>query len=276
MPKSNSNIRVEFVNALTGQPMSVSEVPADDLPDVFDTESEIAIADTRYEIVEARPAFKKEFAKKGVVTLKLRELELADPGKVLFSLPTIDTGAPRPGDRECPPSKLLTINEDDWRQIEFVSMSHLPGIRKELDAIERVYREHRQGAGFREIHLREEIAAPLWDTLLPVKKAQNGLGCQRKLEGFSCGGSRRPAAGSFAFESDLGMKFFGLQTKHIATSLCCSVRTSPKDPGLAAQRLAAFTTEYSLVYVDWCWMVALNEDEAEFRRYFEEVAGTVA
>jgi hypothetical protein len=264
-------IRVVFAGAASGQPFSVSEVAVDELPDVFDTESEIAIADTRYEIVEAQPAFKKDFAATGAVTLTLRRLELADPDKILFSLPSIDTTTPGPGDTECPPRKCLSIHEDDWRQIEFISMAHLPGIRSELSAVERVYRECRQGAGFRRIHVREEIGAPLFDTLLDLRKAKKELGSARTLKGFSVGGNRRLAADSFAFETDLGMTFFGLATNNTATALCCSVHTPPRDPDKAAERIAAFTARHRLVYVDWCWMVALNEDEAEFRGYFEEL-----
>jgi len=271
MPDEPSTIRVVFVNAASGQPFSVSEVALDELPDVFDTESEIAIADTRYEIVEAQPAFKRDFAATGAVTLTLRRLELADPDKILFSLPSIDTTTPKPGDTECPPRKRLTIHEDDWRQIEFISMSHLPGIRSEMSAVERVYQECRQGAGFRRIHVREEIGAPLFDTLLDLRKARKELGDRKMLKGFSLGDNRRLAADSFAFETDLGMTFFGLATNHTATVLCCSVHTPPQDPDEAAKRIAAFTARHRLVYVDWCWMVALNEDEAEFQKYFREL-----
>ena len=273
MPGKHSKIRVEFVNAGSGQPFSVSEVDVDELPDVFDVESEISIADTRYEIVEANPAFKKDFSVSGAVSLKLRRIELVDPDKILFSLPTIDTHPPEAGDVECPADKRLIIHEDDWRQIEFISMSHLPGIRSELSAVERVYQECRQGDGFRRIHVREEIGAPLFDTLLDLKKAKRELGSKRTLKGFSVGGSRRLAADGFAFETDLGMSFFGLQTNSTATALCCSVRMPPNDPDKAAKRVAAFTAKHRLVYVDWCWMVALNEDEAEFRSYFQELAG---
>ncbi len=271
MSVNKSRIQVEFVNAENGQPFSVSEVGIDELPDVFDTESEISIADARYEIVEAQPALKRDFAVSGAVSLKLRRLELADPDKVLFSLPTIDTHPPEPGDKECPADKKLVVHEDDWRQIEFVSMSHLPGIRSELSAIERVYQECREGAGFRRIHPREEIGAPLFDTLLDLRKAKKELGSRKTLKGFSVGESPLLAAHSFAFETNLGMTFFGLRTNNTANSLCCSVHTQPNDPVKAARKLAAFTAKHRLVFVDWCWMVAVNEDEAEFRNYFREL-----
>ena len=268
MPKQNPVIRVEFIRAASGQPISASEVSADELPDVFDTESEIELAGKRYEIVEAAPALRKDYEKAGAVRLRLRELEMIDPSKVLFSLPTLDASTPEVGERTCPSDKRLAIHEDDWRQIEFVSMSHLPGIRTELTAIESIYRDQRQGGGFREIHIRKEIGAPLFDALLPLDKARKELGSRGRLKGLGYGGDSTLIEGGFAFETDLGMTVFGLQINHIATALWCSVRTPPSDPGAAAKRLAKFTAKHRLVYVDWCWMVAVNEDEAEFSDYF--------
>jgi len=268
MPDPSQIIRVEFLHAASGQPFSVSEAESDELPDVFDTDSEIELAGKRYEIVEAVPALRRDYEKSGAVCLWLRELEIVDPATVLFSLPTLDDSNPDPGRRSTGSDKRFAIHEDDWRQIEFVSMSHLPGIRAELGAIENVYREHRRGGGFREVHLRKEIGAPLFDTLLPLDKARKELGSRGRLKGLGYGGDMRLVEDGFAFETDLGMTFFGLQINKIATTLCCSVRTPPSDPRAAAERLAKFTAKHRLVYVDWCWMVAVNEDEAEFSDYF--------
>lgn len=271
MPKSRSIIHVAFIDADTGRTVSESKTMIADLPEAFDTEREVVIDGKSWEFIEAIPSEKKEFAQTGHVEIRLRDLGLIDPEKVLFSLPTLDTTLPEIGGQECPRDERLVIHEDDWRQIEFVSTSHLSGIETELRAIEKIFQEGRQGGGFREIHTRSEVGAPLFDSLLSYGKVKRELGCRREFKGVSFAGIPTLIENGFAFESDLGMTFYGQQADGILSSLCQTVRNTSKiNRGSAAKRLAKFTDSHNLVYVDWCWMVALNGDEAEFKRHFSE------
>lgn len=271
MPRKEQIILVKFINAANGQTVSESKADIDDLPDAFDTEREVVIDGKSWEFLEAIPLLKTEFAKSGRVEIRLRDLGLIDPAKVLFSLPTLDTDLPEIGDKECPREDRLIIHEDDWRQIEFISTSHLSGIESELRAIEKIFQESREGNGFREIHTRGEVGAPLYDTLLSFGKAKQSLGCRRELKGVSFAGITSSIENGFAFESEFGMTFYGQQSEGVVKSLCRTTRNNADlDRDAAAKRLAEFTSAHNLIYVDWCWMVALNGNEKEFLKHFAE------
>jgi len=271
MPRKKSTILVEFIDAASGRPVSSSRTKIDALPDAFDTEREVVIDGKSWEFLEAVPVSKTEFAKTGRVEIRLRDLGLIDPNKVLFSLPTLDTALPKIDDDECPREDRLIIHEDDWRQIEFVSTSHLSGIESELRSIEKIFQGNRVGRGFREIHTRREIGAPLFDTLLAFGKARPKLGSRQEFKGVSFAGIPSSIEKGFAFETEFGMTFYGQQSDGVVKSLCRTMRNnSGRDLNAAAKRLAGFTAANNLVYVDWCWMVALNGNEKEFLKHFSE------
>lgn len=271
MPRRKTTIHITFIDADTGKAVSEAKTQIDALPEAFDTEREVVIDGKNWEFIEAVPTQKAEFSKTGRVEIRLRDLGLIDPGKVLFSLPTLDTALPAIGDEKCAGDERLIIHEDDWRQIEFVSTSHLSGIETELKAIERIFQTCRQGGGFREIHTRSEVGAPLFDSLLSFGKVKQELGCRREFKGVGFAGIPTLIEKGFAFESDFGMTFFGQQSEGVLSSLCRTVRNAATlGPQSAAARLAKFTASHNLIYVDWCWMVALKGSEADFRKHFNE------
>ena len=73
---------------------------------------------------------------------------------------------------------VLELHEDDWRQVEFVSIVLRDDIEADLASVREIYEQHRKGPGFDQIHVRKRITQPLKGTAVPVAErriAQAGI-----------------------------------------------------------------------------------------------------
>jgi hypothetical protein len=158
-------IHVLYVDADTGSAISQSMVPIEKLPDSFEADTTVHMAERGdFRVVTAEPVTAAQFRRTGELRLTLQRAKIVrlDPANVLYSLPTICDELPSPAPASTKLGKrVLQMHEDDWRHTEFVSISQLPEIERHLAAIRQIYAEHRDGVGFREIHVRKGPAKPL-------------------------------------------------------------------------------------------------------------------
>jgi hypothetical protein len=94
---------------------------------------------------------------------------------ILFSIPTIENAFPNfEGEVD---STGLSILEDDWRQIEFISKDQMSSINTELDSINYIFdqKSHRgpNYIGFKDIYVRKLIKTPLF---IPISTIITYLG----------------------------------------------------------------------------------------------------
>jgi len=86
-------VHVEFVDDSTGETFGRSDVPLERLPDSFALETTLDIGEKKFNVMDAQPQTKDLFAKTGTLRLRLRQVEMMDPKKILFSLPSICASA---------------------------------------------------------------------------------------------------------------------------------------------------------------------------------------
>src|SRR5215469_719372 len=107
-------VRVEFVDAGSGQTIARTELSSEQLPDRFDPGMPVYIGDQSYAIKRAQPASKEEFVAGRALVLTVLRVEPVRAQGIRYSLPTIFDVLPGVDDTATTPDRL-EIHEDDWR-----------------------------------------------------------------------------------------------------------------------------------------------------------------
>jgi hypothetical protein len=255
-------IRVVFVDAASGVEFGRADLPAEQLPDSFETGTALTLADTEWSVERAEPPTSAEFRAAGALALTLRRVDLIDPREVLFSLPTICDAVP--------PAEQLRwseLTEDDWRQIEFVAAGLTDVVETQFQAIREIYENHAEFGdddslvGFRRLHVREHPAAPL-----------PGLVSKQRLLGLLPDDPDHepdPDADSL-FARTIGPTIvYGLSDGDAVTVLGVQFEEAP-EPALAGPLREVMTT-FHLVLVDWCRCALIGP--ADLDTYLAEESG---
>jgi hypothetical protein len=116
----NSKVKVTFIDDSTGKLIGITEMPPSDLPESFEIDTTLHLGKDDWSVVAAQPTNRTEYAKSKSLTLRLRRIELIDPSKILFSLPSICDMIPGLSDQALSGDEFV-LAEDDWRQFELVS-----------------------------------------------------------------------------------------------------------------------------------------------------------
>jgi hypothetical protein len=239
-------IRVEFVETGNETPFAVSMVPIGQLPDTFEIATNLDISGKQWTVANAAPKHKSDFEKSGKLRVVLSPVQMVNPKDILFSLPTIN-------DRMCPLKKvnsldgMLVIHEDDWRQVEFVSDTLLGDVETEFRSINTIYETKRKEFGFTGIHIRKLIETPIEDEAVPFDALKNLFIISREFSGFGFASCMAVAEHSFAFETQNGLRFYGLLTQKGNVVFLCLANTD----GFAG-KVGDMAKAFNLVGVDWC------------------------
>jgi hypothetical protein len=260
MSRTVRTVSVEFVDAATGQTFARSDLPADQLPHSFASETTLHLGDDPWLVERAEPVVATEFVPAGRLVLTVRRLASVPPQEILYSLPTICDTLPRLGPTPTA-ADCLELHEDDWRQVELVSRSLATAVNAELDAILRVHEQYAERdsderiVGFRKVHIRSIVpfAEPVsWSRLRELLPTP-----QQEYEGVRFRGSAQVAVGSFAL--DVGrLSWYGI-TERDAMAVLGVAFTAAGDP-VAAGCIEPVLREFDLVLIDWCRCAAISPD----------------
>lgn len=166
----HDTIDVRFVDERSGDPVARSYTPVAQLPESFAPDTTVEIAGKPYSVARAQPLTKREFRKSGRLVLRVTPIMMIDPSAILFSLPTIDDRWPSMEPAADQPAGL-SMHEDDWRQIEFISSELGAEVDSQLDAVREVMSEARKGGAYTRIHVRDRITTPITQALRPSEVA---------------------------------------------------------------------------------------------------------
>jgi hypothetical protein len=241
MPKP---IEVTFVDASTGQAFAQASVPASELPETFELATTLHIGELEWRVESAEPETRAEYERTNKLELRLRKVERIDPKTILFSLSTIENSSPA-SNGDPITGDALELHEDDWRQLELISLAHEDAIDEELDAIGEIHLNHRAGPGFRKIHVRKRIPEPLVPNALPVSEL--GALSARSLR---LRGSERRIPDSFVRELGASAALYGIADRGDVRVLGLRVEGALEDDAL--KLLERLQREHSLLFVDWC------------------------
>lgn len=245
----SKTVTVAFIDELTGKQIASSEMPLDQLPDTFALDTTLDMAGAPYVVVRAEPMTKAEFSKTKRLSIGLRRLESLDPKTILFSLPTISGSALPKTFASASRNDIVTIHEDDWRQCEFISCVHSAEISAELAGIQNIRTNEAAAVGWRKIHLRERIAAPLpagvtWSTV------RNLLGDVDPIGGVAFGRAENCIVDAVGARFPDGLILWGVPDHGALGALCVENVDAATPATISALKQVA--DEISCVVVHWC------------------------
>jgi hypothetical protein len=228
-----TKVNVTFIDAATAKPLGKATLDVEQLPETFALETTLDLFDKQWTVERAEPTTRADFSRTGTLTLTLREIQFVDPKTLLFSLPSLETALPATTEPAGPDA--YRIHEDDWRQRELVAAQFAALIDEEIAAIREVHEERGDSAGFKRLHVRERIPAPLDGAGLTVDDISRAMPDATRKP-FAIGGAL--VAGGFAFVGP-DHTVYGTARDELVTAICFAGEPPPRlGPGL--------------VYVDWC------------------------
>lgn len=261
----DKKVNVEFYEFTTKQLLANSQIPLQQLPDTFAINTTIHFNDSDWNVMVAKPLKKTEFAASGKVELFLAKVETMDPKNILYSLPSINDEIPQV--IECDSENVLVLLEDDWRQVECVSTSFLTEIHDEISQIRDIYNNDRESSGFRNMHLRKKISAPLQGKEITLKELYEHFHAKVHYEGVGFNSSYGIIENGFAFATESNWVFWGQcdAAKNIVFLNVIAMANAVIEP--FSSQMNQFLRDKELYVVDWTRMFIAGEGHSSFEKF---------
>jgi len=272
----SKKIAVTIVNAEDGKLIvEMSEKP-ENLPERFDITTSIHLGKAEFEVLEADPLHRTAYTQSRKLLLKVRPLppvQLMDPKDILYlySIPTLCSDLGQLDKKSTVSGPTLEMHEDDWRQVEFISLAVSTAIANEVNGIREIYEHKRTASGaFTAMHLRTPIVT-LPNKSLPVEQLQADLGKEVAYGGityFISGGKMEGVVeNGYAFRATGGLIVYGQAEQGNATSIGI-VPHGGMDAAKVTPLLAEFLKKHDLVLIDWCRAAKFSE-KGQLTEFFE-------
>lgn len=254
-------VHVEFLDHETGQLIGQSDVPPENLPETFELNTTMHLEDTDWSVISAEPMNASEFLKTRKLRLVLQKVRMIDPKEILYTLPTICNFLGEVNKEIEITGRELTIHEDNWRNVELVSLKFVEEISDNLKEISRIHEAERVRQGFRKLHLRKDIEQPFESVRFPFAELEKfeksriyaGLGYLKN--GLVVDG--------FAFSTVGGLTWYGRQTGNFIQELCLASCLSNDQTEQEVEILAKMMGQYHLGFVDWSRVFFVNSEQKD-------------
>lgn len=254
---NENTIHVRFVDAETGKVIAEINVPLPTLPQSFEAATHLELSGQHWDVVAADPVMAELFSRSGNLLLTLRRRHVTQVGakEILYSLPTICDAIPAIAESTSKLNKrVFEFHEDDWRQIELISIDHQDAVQAELSDIQHIYLNTPVGSGFHTLHIRQRITTAL---NLPFSAVMAAFPNARSYEGIAYQQVAGLIDGGFGFET-ADFILFGEQHQVFVNTLCLALTQAKSYNGTSSNQLKALMASYELILVDWCRCAAFD------------------
>lgn len=252
--KEHTTIQVTFINNADNTVIGVAELSIDQLPDEFESATTMHLREENWQVEEAIPVYKKEFAQSGKLTLKMYKVEMVDPNELKFSLPTIANELPQLTDSTLFDDFTFTLPfEDDWLQVELLDKNFLPYIEQNLAAIAKIWNDYGHQESdftyFDQLHVRQALGEPQVSVNFEQLKqllAVTNVGSLQfpKQQGYVVNG--------FALKTNTAI-YYGIVNNGVVCELAISTNNEQ------IEEVVELANKLGLVVVDWCSCQLLNK-----------------
>lgn len=242
--RDNNKIKVKFIDNRNGQTIGVSAMTAGQLPETFSVPTTMHIQDDEWSVEEAIPENSIDFIKTKSLILKLRKVEKMNQNDIWFTTPTISSEFPQTAAKTKETDFDIFINEDDYRQKEFLNVSSLIHVEKECNSIKDIWTNHskqtKEYTLFKNCHVRKTVGSPNLainfnelKTLLKCNSiGQVNINGEVLLNGFAI--------------NTYNTTYFGILTGDMVTELCIAQwNENTKNEILELNKI------FNLLFVDW-------------------------
>lgn len=272
-----ATVETLFIDANTGQAIGRADMPMERLPQSFERETTLHIGNEDWTVIKAEPMTSAEFGQTGKLVLTLQKIIQVSPKDILFTLPTLCNEIPTLLNDSTKRGKdVLELHEDDWRQIEFVSVSHRDSIDFELAKIRSIYQEASIDNGhflaFKTLHVRKRIPTPLRDGIPLSELTQFFTSVlQKQYEGVSFQQDERLVDGGFAFQA-LPVVLYGQHTEGLIKILGIRVgEKAPENQKNIVHFLHHLMSTYHLSLIDWCRIQVMTAEAEAIETFLKSM-----
>jgi hypothetical protein len=261
MTSFSLNIEVTFIDELTDQSLGVTQIPANNLPDVFEQDTTINLSGVDWHVLNSRPKTRAQYTKSKQLILWIQQIEATSD--VLYNLPSICKKFPEVTDRPLTGTELV-LAEDDWRQFEFISHTFANKVDKNIAQIQRIHDNAKDGLGWRELYLRSKPEIPI-DSNIAITYLASLLKIPTKSAGITYDGSQSPIKDGYSFALNDDFSVYGIAPKGkvqvIAIGQDCNI---PPNEG-SIDLLQQLARKFNLDLVHWCRCLRISPEDPLFR-----------
>lgn len=264
MAEPTHTVALTLVDDATGAVFARTDVPPGELPETFAVATTLHLDDGDWSVVHAEPRTRAEYSRTGTLTLRLRRVEMIDPGQLLYSLPSICDRIPGTGGGALAGDECV-LNEDDWRQFELVSRAHAAESDAEIAAVRRIHDEERAAVGWRTLHVRPGPDPPI-AAALTLDDVDRAFGGGLSFRGVTFRGAGAPIESGFSFRTADGLECYGIAEGGRVTVLGIVQDVPNPPPTRSADSLVALARKFDLDLVHWCRCARAAWDDPLFRQ----------
>ncbi|MCY7366645.1 MAG: hypothetical protein LH474_00635 [Chamaesiphon sp.] len=263
MTSFSLNIEVTFIDELTDESLGVTQIAANNLPDIFEQDTTINLSGVDWNVLNSRPKTRAQYTKSKQLILWIQRVEEISDSDILYNLPSICKKFPEVNDRSLTGTELI-LAEDDWRQFEFISNTFADKVDKEIFKIQRIHDHAKDGSGWRELHMRSKPEIPISNNIALTYLASM-LQVPAKSAGITYDGSQSPIKDGYSFTLNDDFSVYGIAPKGkiqvIAIGQDCNI--SPNENSI--DLLQQLARKFNLDLVHWCRCIRVNPDDSLFR-----------
>jgi hypothetical protein len=257
----SSKVEVTFIDDATGESFGVTEMPPADLPESFELDTTLHLGNEDWSVVDAQPKTRAEYAKSKTLTLRLRRVEMMDPSKILYSLPSICDAIPSVNDHPLSGNEFV-LAEDDWRQFELVSNDHARDVDEEIEKIRLIHENASAEVGWRKIHVRSKPDLPIVCTLGLADLADT-LNVPDESVGVTYRGAQSQIADGYAFRTN-DLTLYGVAPNGNVQTIAFDQYSDVSPTSDAICRLKSLAQNLDLDLVYWCRCARAGPDDPLF------------
>jgi hypothetical protein len=256
MTSFSLNIEVTFIDELTDQSLGVTQIPANNLPDVFEQDTTINLSGVDWHVLNSRPKTRAQYTKSKHLILWIQQIEATSD--VLYNLPSICKKFPEVTDRP------LTGTELVLAEFEFISHTFANKVDKNIAQIQRIHDNAKDGLGWRELYLRSKPEIPI-DSNIAITYLASLLKIPTKSAGITYDGSQSPIKDGYSFALNDDFSVYGIAPKGkvqvIAIGQDCNI---PPNEG-SIDLLQQLARKFNLDLVHWCRCLRISPEDPLFR-----------
>jgi hypothetical protein len=262
MTSFSLNIEVTFIDDLTDESLGVTQIPANNLPDLFERDTIINLSGADWNVLNARPKTRAQYTKSKQLILWIRRVEQINSSDIIYSLPSICKVVPDLNSRTLSGSEL-TIAEDDWRQFELVSNKLADKVDKEISKIRWIHENATVGLGWQKMHLRSKPEIPIVSNIALTHLA-NTLKVTAKSTGITYDGAQSPIADGYSFRLNDDFSIYGVAPNGKVQVIAIGQDSNIAPNADSIDRLQQLARKFNLDLVHWCRCVRVNSDDPLF------------
>jgi hypothetical protein len=262
MDSADIVVEVTLVDGATGESIGVTNMPVEDLPVSFESNTTIHIGDTEWSVVEAQPRTRAECAESRSLVLRLYRIEKINPANILYSLPTIINEIAPIGSQPLEDNELV-LAEDDWRQFEFVSGDLAAVVDEELAKVREIHENASASVGWRKIHVRMHPEQPIV-CHLSLDSLTTLLGTTTAPAGVTYFGAEKRIANGYSLSIPDDISMYGVAPNDQVHVIGIGRYSDSAPTDDSVERLRIVAREHNLELVNWCQCVRVRPDDELF------------